>query len=331
MIMSGVRVFLSLIFLVSIMTVAVTQPPEKMPRAEEITKSWATLSDKYSSLKMTWKQKVHHTGYVGESILVAMKITRDMEKNAGRNPPPIVIPGKEYRNENEYSFILSNQSWRLEKSGLQVYVKKENPIPDNWALVFDGTVSTLLKSPSSLPHHQAILTLKKHKSEFDVAMCRPIANQLLGANSEIAGPISLDNYQITVHQPVAGMKAIQAKKTDPNTKKQISYVFIPSLDYAIAEHSIGQRKDKTHVHYKAEFDPKSRIPFIPKTWTYKVQMDGKLSFVYSHSLESLSVNVPVADDAFRLTFPPGTLVFDQRIDQKPVRYTVPDAKPPEKK
>ena len=113
------------------------------------------------------------------------------------------------------------------------------------------------------------------------------------------------------------------------TKDETKYVFVPKLGYAIAELTSG-KKEKLYVRYQAEFDPKSKVPFIPTSWKYEVHDDGKLYSSHTNTLESLSLNAPVPDGAFKLTFPPGTLVSDRRAERKPKRYTVPDAKPPEK-
>lgn len=126
--------------------------------------------------------------------------------------------------------------------------------------------------------------------------------------------LNLAGLRVASYRPsVDGVECIALENAANRAREEVSIVIAPAMEYSIVRYTDGApNRPTTQMDVSYTLDKTSGI-WVPAKWTItRLNGEGTTLSVSTALVDSYEINPVVADDAFRIDFPVGTVVTDGR-------------------
>lgn len=279
-----------------------------LPSIEAISAAWDAQGQKYKSVKLTWTDKIHRTGFVSAGMEATMAEMQEYENLArterGELPRPVVINRNQFHFENRFEFVREGLRVRLDKTGMRASLNRNEPELDNQSVSYNGTKIRWRQEK----FHNGKDQFSDHDIDFNngFAYHFPVPSfgkVLMGKLFRPGDALRKMKFAVEPHGPVQDQPAIQLTFHDERGDWAITYVLIPSLDYAIAEYESRMKKANLDS-YRATFDVNRNVmPFVPQLARFESVEDGRVVSSTERTFARPNVTGHVPDSFFEIDWP----------------------------
>jgi hypothetical protein len=256
---------------------------------DEMFRVWQERQDRAHSFSFEWEQQVHETaspflpGASGPAAGTEQDSARPFTQRG-----EVQVDGDRfnYRNERD-SDGLSNRR------------------------LFDGTSTKGLFFFRNDAPTGGVRPGAKHGEHLDVDLV-PILFTYRAMQSGLSKIYPENCGLFDQKGDVDGHECFIVEQPDERISHVYAYWVDPSRDYVVVRYVIrveGKDRGQTNVTYSED----EAQGWVPASWNFVwLNSDGSLAISKTYRVTKYSINEPIADDKFELTFPRGTRLRDER-------------------
>ena len=257
---------------------------EEKPTVDGIKATWLDRIERLPPVRIEWSTVV---------------VDNDVAEDAEGNRPEFTTTSR---------LSIQGKKTRYSLSGVRPLVNRQAGAQD-FVSAFDGEVSSSLWDPSTdRAYRYGHIFTTQYSNEVKTLNCRPVIWLYAPFDpvSELDFPLlTLQETPVRVDDEDCW---VLLKTVGDFT---LTYTLAPSRGFSIIRQAIreGQRSvSQLDCSYEHKFDQ-----WMPMQWTYtRVAPTGEPVLVERTTVTTLEANPEFSDDEFKLDFPAGTVVSDQR-------------------
>lgn len=273
------------------------QPDEQL--LADVRAAWEARQQATKSVKVSWTAK--DTTPKG-----ALGILFDFHPGfKGKVVPPadVTHPIKATLlfDDTQSRFTIERMAWNEPTSQFQPHAED--------AAFRDGTVTTLYRMDPQPWPTGTINKANRNMTAGDISAW-PVRAAFRGPVTNISG-IDLAHFSTARRTTLAGHSMIELVRQRTETRGEAKVWVDPAQDYAPYRYdSYARNGELIHrITATSRKDPSGL--WVPTSWTVVVYEQKKLVRAVEATIRELVINLPTSPEDFKITFPPGTIVYDQ--------------------
>ena len=291
---------------------------ERQQVLDEMDSAWQRRSQKHDRLRMSWSTEWAYNEYALSLMnpnlpnAELMELLQDQQKAARlKNAEPI-------RYTLHYSMLLDGRNVRYRRSGKVLSSADAPPeLIDNVSTT-NGEISSRLSTRSPTLTHKNGFVFDHATSAAAMEVTTVPVRAFYAPTEDFASGIpSLDDLKnAAVYDCNQGDGGVVFTRERADTKRQISYLFAPDLDYnlvMIQTHvypNSGRGDSLLHIEYAQDV---TTALWYPSSWRYTSYFpQGDIRLTADAHTVDVEFNPETESSDFLIDFPAGTMVSDSR-------------------